>query len=204
MAYKDFTLEKLENEFGILNQKARLFNNIELVQPSDWLLQTLELGRSLPIRSEKARSELLITPILLEIKKLANHFLTIHSGERLNVDAKLGLVGKCDFIISQDTNSVTIQAPLFAVVEAKKQDFDLGVDQCAAQMLGAEIFNEKRNKKLSAIYGCVTTGDEWIFLKLEKSILYIDFTLHPITNLPNLLGIFQTIVHYYQKQELIS
>ena len=199
MAYKDFTLEKLETSFGILSQKAILFPHINPIQPSEWLLKTLQLGRTLAIRTEKARSELLITPVLLEVNQIANHFLTIHSGERLNVDAQLGLVGECDFIISQNTNSVTIQAPLFAVVEAKKQDFDLGVDQCAAQMLGAKLFNEKRNKPLTATYGCVTTGDDWIFLKLEENILYVDFTLHPITNLPNLLGIFQTIIDFYKK-----
>nr|MCU0341750.1 hypothetical protein [Spirosomataceae bacterium] len=191
MAYKDFTLEKLESEFGISNQRAVLFSEIMPVPPSQWLTQTLAMGRALPLRTEKARSELLITPVLLEVKNLANTFITIHSGERLNADPQHGLVGECDFILSQDTNAITIQAPLFTIVEAKRQDFDLGVDQCAAQLLGARIFNEKRSKQLPFLYGCVTTGDDWIFLKLENNTLYIDFTLHPISNLPHLIGIFQ-------------
>ncbi len=70
-------------------------------------------------------------------------------------------------VISKNSNTVTLQAPLFVVVEAKKQDFDLDIDQCAAQMLGAKIFNTQKGSEVTSIYGCVTTGDDWIFLKME-------------------------------------
>jgi hypothetical protein len=40
----------------------------------------------------------------------------------------------------------------------------VGVPQCAAQLLGAKLYNEKKGVKLDKIYGCVTTGNEWLFL----------------------------------------
>lgn len=47
--------------------------------------------RSLPNRSEKAKSESFIAPILAEIKRHNDDFLTIHSGDFLNVDPEHGL-----------------------------------------------------------------------------------------------------------------
>ena len=47
--------------------------------------------RSLPNRSEKAKSEPFIAPILAEIKRHNDDFLTIHSSDFLNVDPEHGL-----------------------------------------------------------------------------------------------------------------
>ncbi len=97
MAYKDFTIERLGTEFGIKNKRAKLFEHIKACEPSSWLVENPNVWPwRLSIRSEKARSELLITLVLLEVKNKANHFLTIHSGERLNADPEKGLVGECD------------------------------------------------------------------------------------------------------------
>ena len=199
MAYKDFTLEKLEVEFAIRNQQTVLFENITPLPPSDWLLQTLRYGQTLPIRSEKARSELIVSPILLEIIQRNLGFITFYSGERLDADRQHGLVGECDFIIAKNTGSYSINLPLFAIVEAKKQDIDLGINQCAAQLYGAKIFNEARKNAVPALYGCVTTGEDWLFLKLEQDILKIDTTKYKLQDLSTLLGIFQTIIDFYKK-----
>ncbi|MCU0468388.1 MAG: hypothetical protein MUF58_07285 [Arcicella sp.] len=198
MAYKNFTLEKLKKDFGIINRSQSLFESVEPIQASNWLKETLETSQLLPKRSEKARSEWFVAPILMELKKRNSDFLTIHSGDNLNADTKSGLNGECDFIIGKNTHSFTIDAPLFAVVEAKKQDFDLGIAQCAAQMLGAKIFNEKENQPLSVIYGAVTTADDWLFLKLENNILIIDNELYPYKELSTVLGILQKIVDLYK------
>lgn len=198
MAYKNFTLERLKKDFGIINRSQSLFDFVEPIEASNWLKETLETSQLLPKRSEKARSEWFVAPILMEIKKRNSDFLTIHSGDNLNADAKVGLNGECDFIIGRNTHSFTIDAPLFAVVEAKKQDFDLGISQCAAQMLGARIFNEKEGNPIDIVYGAVTTADDWLFLKLENNILIIDNELYPYRNLPTVLGILQKIVDLYQ------
>lgn len=198
MAYKNFTLEKLKKDFGIINRSQSLFENVMPIEASDWLHETLVTSQLLPKRSEKARSEWFVAPILMELKKRNSDFLTIHSGDNLNADIKAGLNGNCDFIIGRNTHSITIDAPLFAVVEAKKQDFDLGISQCAAQMLGAKIFNEKEGNVLEIIYGAVTTADDWLFMKLENNILYVDNELYPYKNLSTILGILQAIVDFYR------
>lgn len=96
----------------------------------------MEEAASLPVRSEKARSESLVYPILLEVRRRHNRFFTIYSGDQLLADRELGLVGECDFILARDTRSISLSVPLLTVVEANQQDMDLGIDQCAAQMVG--------------------------------------------------------------------
>ena len=69
MAYKDFTLFDLQEKFKIENRVVDLFDDAKLksIKPSSLLVQQLEEAQELPIKSEKARSELIITPILLEL-----------------------------------------------------------------------------------------------------------------------------------------
>ena len=131
MAYKNFSLEKLKDNFGIVTLRQSLveLHNTKNIEPSAWLSETLTIMRSLPNRSEKAKSESFIAPILAEIKRHNDDFLTIHSGDFLNADAKQGLNGECDFILGKETHSLIIDAPLFVVVEAKRQDFDAGIAQ---------------------------------------------------------------------------
>jgi hypothetical protein len=82
-------------------------------------------------------------------------------------------------------------------LEAKKNDTEIGVPQCAAQMIGARLFNEKKGIKQETVYGCVTTGKEWLFLKLEDKI-YIDKKTYNLENIEDLLGVFQTIIDYFK------
>ena len=88
MAYTDFTLDDLEMKFGIKNKSEILFkkDTIKALPPSKKLLEQLEEIKDLPIRSEKARSELIITPILLELRRLTDKFFTFYSGDTLIAD----------------------------------------------------------------------------------------------------------------------
>ncbi|MEM6965494.1 MAG: hypothetical protein AAF573_12055 [Bacteroidota bacterium] len=72
MAYKDFTLSDLREKFQIENKVIDLFDDKSLlsVPPSEFLQQQLEEAQELPIKSEKARSELIISPILLELRRI--------------------------------------------------------------------------------------------------------------------------------------
>ncbi len=84
-------------------------------------------------------------------------------------------------------------------MEAKKNDVDLGVAQCAAQLLGAKIFNEKKQVMLPKIYGCVTSGTEWLFMFLEDQHIYTDSKRYYLLEVEKVLGIFQKILDYYKK-----
>jgi hypothetical protein len=197
MAYSDFTLADLEEQFGIKNQRKHLFAQIAPVLPSEKLQLDLAESEDMLLRSEKARSEWIVVPILKELRQRNNKFLTIYSGENLTADKEKGLVGECDFIIAKDTQSYDISLPIFMLVEAKKNDLEEGVRQCAAQMVGARVFNQKRGVELEKIYGCSTTGDDWQFLELSDQ-LNIDTRKYFLVELKELLGIFQTIIDYYK------
>lgn len=199
MAYGDFTLESLEERFGIKNLKQRLFESFEPIEPSQRLKEALATAEELPVRSEKAKSELVVVPILLELRERNNKFFTIYSGENLNVDENLGLKGECDFILAKDVNTFSVNYPIIQLVEAKKHDTEIGVPQCAAQMLGAKIFNQKKGVYLEKIYGCVTTGNEWLFLCLDES-LKVDSRIYYLIEIEQILAVFQNIIDYYKEQ----
>ena len=197
MSYSDFTLKDLQNKFGLKNRVTNLFQKFEALEPSDWLKTTLFKTAQLPARSEKSKSETIVFPILLELRDRNKNFITIYSGENLSADEEKGLKGECDFIITQDTGTFDINYPIIQLVEAKKNDIETGVPQCAAQMAGAKIFNEKNNVNTPVIYGCVTTGDEWLFLKLGDELL-IDKRKYFLIELGELLAVFQNIIDEYK------
>lgn len=198
MAYTDFTLKHLHKKFGISNKIALLFPKLAPIEPSDWLKDMLQKASLLPLRSEKAKSEMIVFPILLELRNRNDNFITIYSGDNLNADDENGLKGECDFIITKDIGTYDINYPIIQIVEAKKHDIDNGIPQCAAQMLGAKIYNEKNGVKINNIYGCVTTGNDWLFLKLEEDIITIDRQKYYLNEIDVLLAVFQKIINIYK------
>ena len=198
MAYGDFTLDEIEERFGIKNRVANLFTALTPMEPSNFLAEMFSNVRGLTLRSEKSKSEAIVFPLLLELRQRNDDFFTIYSGENLAADEARGLKGECDFILAKDVHSYSINYPILQVVEAKKNDLDLGVPQCAAQMVGAKVFNEKKGVRLDKIYGCVTTGDEWLFMKLEGD-LYIDERKYYLNEINELLAVFQSIIDYYKE-----
>jgi hypothetical protein len=197
MAYSDFSLEDLEVKFGVKNRLQRLFGEVQPITPSTRLQESLQLATELPVRSEKAKSEAIVFPVLVELRNRNDKYFTIYSGDMLNADESRGLIGECDFILAKDINSYSINYPIFQVVEAKKHDIELGIPQCAAQLVGAQLFNEKKGIQLERIYGCVTTGDEWLFMKLEQDLV-IDTHKYYIVEITTLLGILQEIIDFYR------
>jgi hypothetical protein len=87
-----------------------------------------------------------------------------------------------------------MRAPILAVVEAKKADIELGLGQCAAQMVAARRFNERAGGAAAGrIYGCVTSGEVWQFVRLDGTDLFLDLERPYITELPRILGILHAI-----------
>ena len=182
-------------ELAIDVVSAKLFTTVTPLQPSDLLLQILSINQQLPLQSEKAKSELLITPILNELWQRNPKVFTYFSGYQFNVDTKRGLKGFCDYILCKKYNAVFIESPLCAVVEAKhNQDLLDAVPQCAAEMYAAQLFNEQQGNNISNIYGIVTTGYDWLFLKLHNQTLFVDNERYFLNNLAELLGCWQQII----------
>lgn len=194
MAYSDFTLRTVQQKFEITEQRQKLFQEIEAVPPSAWLLATLAKSRKLVIDTEKARSELLVTPILLECIEITSNPFAYYSGQNFDVDSSKGLTGECDFILTQGQAYQTIHRPILMMMEAKKGVIEDGLGQCAAQMVGAQYFNQNAT---APIYGCITTGEIWCFLRLLDKSLSIDSDRYYIDSLPNVLGVIKHIIESF-------
>ena len=197
MAYTDFTLETVPDLFHLVVEQMTLFPNPIATTAPQWLGETLARGSPLALVSEKARSEFIIAPILLALRELSNNQVTIYSGQRLEGDVQQGLVGECDFIITNTPPLPIIQSPIISIVEAKKNDIASGLGQCAAQLVGAQRFNQRHSTDIDLIYGCVTTGEVWQFLKLDGDRLTIDSDRYYINQMNIILGLLWTIVAYY-------
>jgi len=149
--------------------------------------------------SEKAKSELIIAPILFDLYLKNDKKIGLYSGVNLEADPANELNGECDFILSTDTTDFKKESPIFGLVEAKKDDInDNSIGQCAAQMYGARILNEQDNNGIYTIFGAVTTGEIWQFMKLEDQTVWIDEKRYYIDRVERILGILQNIVDRYR------
>lgn len=192
MPYSSFkTISSVKKAFGLETLEGkRLFSQVPPVVPSqqlsDYLEQTLPLAS---VGSEKARSELIISPILIETRRLFNQEISVFSGEDFTVDESSGLNGTCDFLISKSPEILSIEAPVIVLVEAKKADIASGFGQCIAEMLAAQRFNQEQGRLVERIYGVVTNGVLWRFLYLIDKTVAIDSIDHSIPPVDQILGV---------------
>jgi len=115
-------------------------------------------------------------------------------GKKFDVDSSRGLDGYCDYLISLNPEQYYISAPIFTIVEAKNEDIVGGFGQCIATMVAARLFNEREQQPLPWIYGAITTGTTWKFLKLHEQTVYLDRDEYYLKEIEVLMGIFCTIV----------
>lgn len=193
MAYSDFkTIDQAVSVLELtVEDIPNLFGNIAPLEATDRLKQTLDetLNLAATISTEKARSELILTPVLLEIRRNFNNRIGYFSGSTFNVEEARGLTGACDFILSASPNQSLITAPVLTVVSAKNNDIRVGLGQCAAQMVAVQLFNARKGQEQQVVYGAVSTGTTWRFLMLEKQLVKIDLNEYLITQLNQILGI---------------
>ena len=197
MAYSDFSLSAVKKQFQLdLVELPNFFEGIPLLEPSELLTQILQENVPLALASntEKARSEMIISPILIDLRRQLNRKISLFSGVNFNVESQQGLNGNCDFIISLSEELLIVNAPVITLVEAKKEDLNGGLGQCIAEMLAAQLFNEREKNPISTIYGVVTSGTNWKFLKLQGKQVFIDLTEYYLNNLSKILGILAEAV----------
>lgn len=204
MAYSDFTLDQLERVFGIAETQVRLFSDEDLIpiQPSERLLADVQEGQELPVFSEKAKSEMLITPVLREVRRQSGNQFNIFSGYQFEVDRERGLTGICDYLFTTHPRTNRIKSPVFCAVEAKSRSVEEGIAQAGAEMIAARLFNERENTPTPVVFGCVTNAYEWLFLKLEGDQLFTDTDRYflDVLNLPRLLGVLGQVVGFYRER----
>lgn len=197
MSYRDFTIAKVKQKFNLTLVEGKSFlPEVKPVSPNPYLLEYLKdsIPLAIAMGSEKARSELIISPILFEVRKLFKEEISFFSGEEFNVDATLGLTGFCDFLISRSPEQLFIEAPAVIIIEAKKENLKGGLGQCIAEMVAAQKFNLENDKSIATVYGSVTSGNLWNFLKLENNTVTIDLKEYLIPPVEQLLGILMWMV----------
>ncbi len=197
MAYSDFKLGELIKTFGLtISESSGLFANVPEVDYSDILATLLQenVDLAVSINTEKARSEMIIAPILLELRRKFNYQIGLFSGVDFNVDNERGLNGFCDFIISLSKEQLLVRAPVITIVESKNENLNLGLGQCVAEMIAAQLFNQKEENEIPIIYGAVTIGTIWQFMKLKDKIIFIDLSQYYIKDIKKILGILSSAI----------
>ncbi len=204
MSYSEFTIDDIRDKLNLTIQDVTaVIFPIQLTQPTSLLKETLSENTplALAIDTEKARSELIVAPILVELRKMCDCQIIFFSGTDLTIDKEKGLNGVCDFIVSQSAEQLFLDAPVFTLVEAKNDNIKSGIPQCIAEMVAARLFNQKRGNSITRIYGAVTTGSLWKFMKLEDDKVYIETMDYFIENIETILGILIQIVRDTRLQE---
>ncbi|MDE0635740.1 MAG: hypothetical protein OXI43_07810 [Candidatus Poribacteria bacterium] len=173
MSYSEFALETAQKTFQLDTVRSLgLFSEIEPVEPSTYLTMGLARKASLAtaIGTEKARSELIVADVLVDLLQHFDHSISLFSGIEFNVDAEKGLTGVCDFLVSLSPEQFYLESPIIVLVVAKNLDLKLGIGQCVAEMLAAQRFNAEKGNDIPTVYGASTTGLNGYFSSCKESV----------------------------------
>lgn len=198
MAYSDFSLEDAVKTFELkYSEVADLFGKEPNLECSQLLAETLK--RSVPLglasNTQKSRAEMITAPILIELREQLQNRISLFSGIDFNVDSERGLDGSCDFLIGNSSGLLLVVAPVIIIVEAKPENLNSELGECVAKMLATRIFNERQGKEIPAIYGAVTSGTIWKFLRLKNQVIEIDLTEYYLTDVNKILGILAIAIN---------
>jgi hypothetical protein len=199
MPYSDFTLEMVTEKLGVTTGPGDLFVGTPPVPPPQWLLDWFDRTTALATASEQARRESFIAPVLRAVREVCDNRLAVYSGQRMDVDAARGLTGECDYLLAVAPPILPLRPPLLTVVEAKKADLDLGMGQCCAEMVAARDFNRKAKQPERPIFGCVTNGQLWLFMRLVGEHIDMDSRNMYFGDTARLLGVFRAILDEYDR-----
>ena len=196
MAFSDFTFPQVHRDLGLTIRETDLFSQVPALLLREEFLAILADGATvaLAINTEKAKSEFIIAPLLLELRRLMGGAVGLFSGVELDVDAAKGLNGVCDFILSKTMQQFILSAPLVAIIAAKNDNLRNGLGQCIAAMYAAELYNQRSGSSIPAVFGVVTTGSAWKFLQLEQAVLTLDLKEYYIDNAGKIVGVLKHIL----------
>jgi hypothetical protein len=196
MAFQNFTFPQVLVDLGLILADGDLFGQIAPVSVQPEFLSRVVEGVDLAasINTEKARSEFVIAPVLFELRRKHLGRFTLFSGIELEADPARGLNGVCDFVIARSPSQHVMSAPLIAIVEAKNDNLRSGLGQCIAAMVAALMLNQGSSPVVTTVYGTVTTGSAWKFLRLRGAELTLDNHEYHVERLDRILGILWHIV----------
>jgi hypothetical protein len=196
MAFSDFHYPDVLATFGLTYDPVPdLFPGVADSNPSPGFAERYDIGAELAntLNNEKARSEWMIAPVLGEFWGRYRGRIGLYSGAEFVADPAAGLTGYCDFILSRAPQQPFVTAPVVMIFEAKRENIIDGLGQCVAGMVGAQRVNGRATTPAEPVYGAVTTGTAWKFLRLSGTTLSVALREYTITQVPRILGIFTHI-----------
>ena len=198
MPYSEFTLEQVSEQFQIkIAEQHGIFARTLSPIPVRTLLADL-LKEYVPLatmmNTEKARSELIVVNLLMEVRRQLRETVGLFSGVELSVSPANGLEGTCDFLISLSPIQMLICPPIVTVVKTVNADLSGAWGQCLAEMVAAQRFNQARDMPLQRTYGVVTSGTNWMFGVLEGAIATVDYQKYSIDEPERICGILIAMV----------
>ena len=196
-SYSKYTFDDLL-KLGISLEKKDFMPALKEIQPSELLKETLKFNLKVPMDTEIAKMQLIVSPIMNELLRITNNGFTYFSGYQFDVEKELGLKGHCDYLLTLKPNAVFIESPVICVVEAKRDNIDDAVPQCVAEMYASQVFNQKRGNEVKFIHGIITSGTEWQILRLENKVVSINGTKYSVLILPQLLGALKAVIDFYK------
>jgi hypothetical protein len=153
-----------------------------------------KLTDDLSFINETTICERIISPIS-ELVSEHYELLKVWSHVPYNVDQEKGLVSEPDYLIAPKTKYGDMGVPPLCIVEAKKDNLEEGWTQALAEMVAASI----QGREIS--YGVVTTGNTWVFGKLEKQVFIRDPKKFSAT--VNLREIFDVLNWMFYRAEFL-
>ena len=196
MSFQNFGFPQVQQDLGLTVDEADLYSNVPILALREEFVAALNEGTTLAlaVNTEKAKSEFIIAPLLLELRRSLGDRFGLFSGVELAVDPGRGLNGVCDFIITKSPRQFILSSPLIAIVEAKNDNLRSGLGQCIASMYAAQLFNQQTSAPIEAVFGVITTGSAWKFLRLQQAVITLDLKEYYIDNAGKILGILTQIV----------
>lgn len=187
MAFSDYKhISQVQQDFKIIYREESFISVLD-IGPSAAFIEEFTFNKEYfdLYSSEGSRSELIILPVLREVYKTYAKQYSLWIQKTVSYDQKL--TGTPDYLIAARSplGKTVLEKPLLAVAEAKKNDFEQGWGQCAAELLAAQKINDNPNLP---VYGIVTDGRFWEFGKLAGNDFFQNAEAYSIDNLPRLFG----------------
>jgi hypothetical protein len=193
MAFGDFTYPEVLPALGLtLANSPDLFAGVPDVPASPALRETLAVNTRLAVtvNTPAARATWVVSPVLSEFWWRYRGQISLFHGIEFAADPAAGLTGYCDFLLGRAPQQPQIVAPAVVGFEAKRDNIHEGLGQCIAGMVGAARFNQRSGTPVEPIYGVITTGSLWKFLRLSGATVTLDLSEYAIAQVDRLLGIF--------------
>lgn len=193
MAFSDFkAIPEVQERFGIRYVENDFIETKNSAGPSEQFLQEFDFNREYinAFGSEGARCEAVIFPVLREVYKGYAGDYALWIKQPITYDDVLS--GTPDYFIStrSELGKLVVGTPLIMLVEAKKNDFEVGWGQCLAELVAAQKINEDAEHP---VYGIVSDGTFWQIGHLVGETFTQNRTSFSVDNLPTLFGAIDSV-----------